>query len=303
MDIIYSIKDSTTKELLITLLYVFIVTIFLPMLKFMARTSKLFSVILIYFKYKDLVFHDVYKNISMIHKTNIPARIDSIGKKLLFSDIFRIESEMLTSRLEEYFMQKSFFFEKNQIKRAFKMLFAYKQFERINFSIEITSILDEIKYLISTMIVLEIYPNIAVSRSEIIKYMKQNKETLNFRDVDAELIRETIQITKARLIVSKYEEIMLVYRNQLSANMLTQFMSDKNIYQLCVDILNNSILPVYLNIRDTIDIAINEINGDIGEIVYKDYPLKFNSTIFSKYQRYNRYSNKRNKQRHRRNSL
>ena len=62
---------------------------------------------------------------------------------------------------------------------------------------------------------------------------------------------------------------MLVYRNQLSANILAQFSSEKDIYEMLIDTLNTSILSVYINMRDTIDLGINQINGELDGIVYK----------------------------------
>lgn len=266
-------SKNTITELGITIVYILIITIILPWLKYIAKTSKLFSVILIYMFGSKLENHDVFKSISMIHKTNIPARIDSIGKKLLFTDILRIESHLMTSRLKEYFRERAMLNEKNRFKRIYKLLSNYKQYERLNISIEITNILDENKALIGGMLIVEIYPFIEIKRHEIIRYIKRNKESLEVEDIEVESIKEVLQIAKARKIVSKYEEMMLLYRNQLSANMLTQFISNKNLYELLIDVLNNSVLPVYLNIRDTIDIPINLLNGELQGIVYKNHPI------------------------------
>jgi hypothetical protein len=196
----------------------------------------------------------------MIHSVNIPSRISSVGKKLLFTDILRIEMEHTRLMLKDYISKKSRLYIKNPIKRLYNLLISYEEFERMNVAIEVTSILDNCNSMVGSMIIIDTYPEIGVKQRDIINYIKNNRETLEVDEMDVESIRQNIQIGKARLIVSKFEEMMLPYRNQLSANMITQLTSDKNLYQLLHDILNNSILPVYMNIRDTIDIPINEIN-------------------------------------------
>jgi len=260
----------TWKEILVTLIYITVITLILPSLKYVARTSKLFSVLLIFFKGKELEKHDLFNNISMIHSVNIPSRISSVGKKLLFTDILRIEMEHTRLMLKDYISKKSRLYIKNPIKRLYNLLISYEEFERMNVAIEVTSILDNCNSMVGSMIIIDTYPEIGVKQRDIINYIKNNRETLEVDEMDVESIRQNIQIGKARLIVSKFEEMMLPYRNQLSANMITQLTSDKNLYQLLQDILNNSILPVYMNIRDTIDIPINEINGDLDGIIYKE---------------------------------
>ena len=271
-EFIHFFGQSTIRETLVTLVYIIIITIILPSLKYTARTSRIFSVILIWLYGKKLVDHDVFKSISMIHSVNLPARISSIGKKVLFSDILRVETELIGKRLREYFFEKTYY-RKSRLERLWSLLGNYKYYERINISIEITSIIDECKVMIPSMLIIEIYPHLQVKRTEIDRYIKKNMETLDVDEYQGETIRELIQISKARLIVAKYEEMMMVYRNQLSANMLTQFISNKNLYELLLDVLNNSILPIFLNIRDTIDVKINELNGEFDGCVYKNHPL------------------------------
>jgi len=260
----------TWKELLVTFVYIIIITLIVPSLKYVARTSKLFSVFLIFIKGKELERHDLFNHISIIHSTNIPSRIDSIGKKLLFMDILRVETNHIRNMLQDYITRKSLLLIRNPIKRLYKLLLSYKEFEKMNIAIEITSILENSNSLIGSMIIVDIFPFIGIKRREIDRYIKRNRESLEVDELEAENIRQILQIAKARLIVAKYDEMMLPYRNQLSANMITQLTSEKNLYQLIYDILNNSILPVYMNVRDTIDIPINQINGELDGIIYKE---------------------------------
>lgn len=260
--------DGTIKELLWTLFYILIVTIILPYFRFIAKSSLLFSIFLIFKNGKKLSSNEVYKNMTLMYTTNMPSRIRSIGKKVLFIDILRIEVDYMSQSFREYFEEKTYI-KKVWYKRIWKLLKNYKYYTKINLSLDIIAIIDECKTIVPGLMVVDIYPQIDIKRSEIIRYIKNNKETLDIDNEEVEKIREFIQVSKARKIVSKYDELMLVYRNQLSANILAQFSSEKDIYEMLIDTLNTSILSVYINMRDTIDLGINQINGELDGIVYK----------------------------------
>lgn len=255
------------KEVFWTLGYI-LIAIILPYIRFIAQKSSLFPVFLIYKNSKKIINNNVFKNMTYLYTANMPSRIGSIGKKLLFIDILKVEVQYMSDAFKQYFENITYVNYKKH-KRIYKLLKNYKYYDSMNLSMDIMNIVTEAKALIPGMVIIDIYPHIEVKRSEIIKYIKQNKETLDLHEEEISLIRQEIQIAKARRIVGKYDELMLVYRNQLSSNILTQFNSEKNVYDMLTDTLSNSILTVYINMRDTIDIGINKLNGDLDGIIYK----------------------------------
>ena len=115
--------------------------------------------------------------------------------------------------------------------------------------------------------------DILVDRRDIIRYQKKHRETPHPTPTEAEEIKSIIQESKARVIISKYEEMMLVYRKQIISNLISQLNSNKPTHLLLKDILENSLIPVYRNMHDTLHIYINKLNGEFENIYYKGHKL------------------------------
>lgn len=264
--------DFTIKELIITIGNLVILSVAIPYFRFLAKDTKLFAIIGIFLHTKKLLFHDIFRNLVYIHTTNITSHVTNVSRKLLFSNLLKMESKMIADSLQAY-IHELVLFKTSRWKQAFGLLRRINRYTTENVSIELIGIVENYKQNLPPYLVSQIYEDIEVSRAEIIRYIKKNRETLELDDREMLSVRETIQIEKAWVIVNRYDEMMVTYRNQLVANLIHQIQSKKNLYELLVDILSNSFIPVFTNMRDTLDIHINKINGQITGIIYKGFPL------------------------------
>lgn len=264
--------DFTIKELIITMGNLLILSVAIPYFRYLAKDTKLFAVMGIFFHTKKLLFHDVFQKFTYMHTANVTSHVNNVSRKFLFANLIKIESKMISDSLQTY-IQELVFYEKSKLNQVIHLFGNINRYTTENVSVELIGLVESYKQILPPYLVSQIYEDIEVSRPEIIRYIKKNRETLELTDREALQVRKTIQIEKAWAIINKYDEMMVVYRNQLVANLIHQSQSKKNLYELLVDILSNSFIPVYTNMRETLDISINKINGQIAGIIYKGFPL------------------------------
>lgn len=269
--LIQILKNTIAKEfaLLISLTAIYFLIYYL---KYKLNNTQLISLWFLWREKKILIKHPVLKKILLARDVNAPYL--SIGRRILFSNILEIEIQSMYEFLVQY-LNKIFAKDKN-----------FYKFARRNWNISQTELILELVNQYETNIkifyhtcILRLSPDIEVSKSDIVRYIKKNKDILEINEDEQKLIRETIQYQKATLITSKYEEVIYVYRNQIIRNIISQLTIPKPYEILLNNILQNCFMPVITNIHDTIYLRLNNVNGEFKNIVYKGFDLEQQNNI------------------------
>jgi hypothetical protein len=270
LDLVQSLKTLIIKDfsLLIFLLLIYFVIFYT---KYKAGNTKLVSLYFLWREKKTLRKHPVLDKILLAR--DIKAPFLAIGRRILFSEILGLEIESIYQFLYVYlnkiYDSKNFFsfVKKNwEITQTDIVLGFVNQYET------------NIKIFYQHCII-NLAPDIEVTKSDIIRYLKRNKDILVVTESEQEIIRETIQYQKATLITSKYEEVIYVYRNQIIRNLISQLSIPKPYEILLNNILQNCFMPVITNIHDTIYLRLNKINGEFKNIVYKGFNVEQQNNI------------------------
>lgn len=278
-----TIKKLIYSEIINTLIYAIVFGMIIPITLYTRgwlQQTKILSMLIVWFQRKSLVHNNIHKQLKLLRTIKMPPSINNLGRKILFTKLKQIEINLFLSMLTQYITELTkteAYPESKGIFRTLKQFKLYmkesKKFNSVEIILNFMERYEDHIETIPDILITTIKIDILVDRRDIIKYQKKHRETPNPTPVEAEEIKNLIQESKARVLISKYEEMMLVYRKQIISNLISQLNSHKPTHILLKDILENSLIPVYRNMHDTLHIYINRLNGELSEINYKGHKL------------------------------
>jgi hypothetical protein len=265
LNLIQILKNTIAKDFAL-LLFLSLGYLLVYYIKYKLNNTQLVSLWFLWREKEVLKKHPTLEKILM--SRDIRAPYLSIGRRILFSAILELEIQSMYEFLVQY-LNRLFAKDKNFLK-----------FAKRNWNISQTDLVLELANQYETNIkifyqtcILQLAPDIEVSKADIVRYIKKHKDTLEIDEKGQDLIRETIQYQKATLITSKYEEVIYVYRNQIIRNIISQLTIPKPYEILLNNILQNCFMPVITNIHDTIYLRLNKVNGEFKNIYYRGFPI------------------------------
>lgn len=277
------LKKLIYSEIINTLMFAIIFGMIIPITLYTRgwlQQTKILSMLIIWFQRNSLVHNNIHKQLKLLRAIKLPPSINNLGKKILFTKLKQIEVNLFLSMLTQYIGELTkidHYPEHKGIFRTLKQFKLYwknsKNFNSLNIIIDFMERYEDHIEEIPEILINAIKQDILVDRHDIIRYQKKHRETPHPTPTEAEEIKSIIQESKARVIISKYEEMMLVYRKQIISNLISQLNSNKPTHLLLKDILENSLIPVYRNMHDTLHIYINKLNGEFENIYYKGHKL------------------------------
>jgi len=258
--------------------FVHLIVFFYVWFKF--KATRLFGKIAIWYSRKTFLEHRLFENIETL-TVQIPSHITNIGKKYAFTEFLSVESAMFVNSLEGFIMNmcKMKLTPDKDIAKSTpwgymsQLIHYFYDFDYTTDSIPQRLLVRYEMLLKELPIIIENghYMKIEVSQKQIIRWLKNNRETLVVTPEDSEKIREQIQRRYIRLMISKYESVMSDYRTQIKKNLALQITSELNMYDQLWAIFKYSFLSVYSAMAVSFPRKINEINGELKNIVYDGF--------------------------------
>lgn len=271
MNFKHKLISDTMATVLWMVAYVFVVPLFFYM-KRRAQNTKSYNLILFWLHRKELAEHQIFDKILNLNSIRVPFNVISLGKKLVFGDMIELEATYLNRFLKKFIMR---IIQEDPSKSRLWNFFHYlKNTELLNSKKLITKLLNSYEEhikLLPGIIFADLIDGIEIKQTDLIRYLRMNRETLELSEEELIDLRYEIRLRKMRKLVNKYEEMMLVYRCQIIKNLVCQLESDKPPHMLLEDVFNNSFLPVIQNAQETLALKINTLNGEFKTIIYKGH--------------------------------
>lgn len=244
------------------------------------KATRLFGKIAIWYSRKAFLEHRLFENIETL-TVQIPSHITNIGKKYAFTEFLSVESALFVNSLEGFIMnmcKMKLTPEKDIAKLTpwgyvSQLIHYFYDFDYTTDSIPQRLLVRYEMLLKELPVIIENghYMKIEVSQKQIIRWLKNNRETLVVTPEDSEKIREQIQRRYIRLMISKYESVMSDYRTQIKKNLALQITSELNMYDQLWAIFKYSFLSVYSAMAVSFPRKVNEINGELKNVVYDGF--------------------------------
>lgn len=276
-------KKLIYTDIINTIIYIAVYSLLIPTTLYtrgILQKTKILSMLVIWHQRRELVEKGVYAKLKLLRAIKLPPSITNLGKKILFTKIKQIEVNLFLSILTQYINELTkmeAYPESRGIIKTTKQFWLYlkdyNRFTSLDIILDFLERYEDHIESIPDILISTIKKDMLVDRKDIIRYQKRHREIPHPTPQEVEEIKATIQESKARIAISKYEEMMLVYRKQIISNLISQLNSNKPTHILLKDILENSLIPVYRNMHDTVHIYINKLNGEFENINYKGHEL------------------------------
>ncbi len=270
-----AIRKSITHDLLNAIGWILAYASLLPILFYIK--NKLFNMrfvsIIILWRQRDTLYnHTLFRKLKEFHTIRLPFNVISLGKKMVFGDLIQIEAESIERYLTEY-LNQIFHTKKNKPNLRKYVQTAYQETETEAIILKLLEQYDNYLLYQPVYMVTCIVDEIEVTRMDMQVYIRHNLETNDITTEQSEEIRNILRYKKARLVIARYEEMMIIYRSQIKRNLVMQFKPDKPPIELLHQVMTNCFLNVILNMQETLSMQINKLNGELNHISYKGYPL------------------------------
>lgn len=265
LEVIDAIGKEVLSAIAYLLLYLFLIPLFWQLKRTIAKTD--FWIFIQFWRYRYRLFeHKIFNQITEIYSIKYQFNILNVGKKLCFGELLSTEIEAINGYL--------FDFLRHVYRKNFREFLA-QGYHSIDKKFLIDKLLTDYRGFInlSHEYLLNKYINsIDIDSVDIIRFAKKNKD-YPIDEISEVVIKNKIRNQKLTIILNLYEKIMLPYRNQIIENLEEFYSSEKLSYEVIEDIFNNCYSPVLRNIKKTIPVAINMINGELKDISWKGHLL------------------------------
>jgi hypothetical protein len=279
--------------------YLYLVAVSYVWIKF--KATKLYAMIAIWVFRRSLINHQLFDNMDML-TNQIPSQIKNLGKKHAFTDMLRAESALFIAFLKSFireickiehgqkeypdwikFLIVAIFkadparvekYETPVFFRKIHELYLYIRDFDYNTETLPRKLLSNYDTFINELnLIFESghFKNIEINQKQIIKWLRNNRETPVVTKEDSEEVRETLQRRHMRVLIFKYDGIMFDYRVQIKKNLALQITSELNMYDQVKAILKYSFQSVYKAMEISLPRKVNEINGELTGIVYEGF--------------------------------
>lgn len=245
-------------------------------LYFRMQSYHWYNIFTLWWRRNELVSHSLFLNLDVFPSLRTSASIQLLGKKELFVDLLEIEmhytKEVIFTFIFDLFYNEKYF--TSRIRNTFWFINKSREYtnERL-FSLLLSKYEIMSKEIKPEMIRL-IYPFVDVTDSDKIRYLRRYGDRIKVETTEDGLnVMRHIQKRKAKELISIYEEVFGVYRNQIVKNIVALKAGRTPLAVSMFQLLNLSIVPVISNVEMTIPILINKLNGQLKNYIYKDSKL------------------------------
>ena len=220
MNFKHKLISDTMATVLWMVAYVFVVPLFFY-IKRKAQNTKSYNLVLFWLHRKELAEHQIFDKILNLNSIRVPFNVISLGKKLVFGDMIELEATYLNRFLKKFIMR---IIQEDPSKSRLWNFFHYlKNTELLNSKKLITKLLNSYEEhikLLPGIIFADLIDGIEIKQTDLIRYLRMNRETLELSEEELIDLRYEIRLRKMRKLVNKYEEMMLVYRCQIIKNLV-----------------------------------------------------------------------------------
>lgn len=278
--------------------YLYLVAVSYVWIKF--KATKLYAMIAIWIFRKSLINHQLFDNMDII-TNQIPSQIRNLGKKHAFTDMLRAESALFIAFLKSFIRKlckieygrrdlpdwmKRFYIsigmdsdEVNRmelpsfVRKAHELYLYIRDFDYNTDTLprKLLSNYDTSLNHLNLIFESGLSDKIEINQKQIIRWLRNNRETPVATKEDSEQIREALQKREMKILISKYDGIMFDYRIQIKKNLSLQITSELNMYDQVKAILKYSFQSVYKAMEISLPRKVNEINGELSGIIYEGF--------------------------------